>query len=252
MLIKKEEKMKTGINQLKTVSLIFGLATLFYSVSSQAGEKKKCIESFLDNPKPVTTQPIILSPYTASRVFKIDELIKDGDNANLASLAIYYQAEITGKSKAYVVNLRNDAGETPLTVATRNGRTQIAKYLLDLGADPSAETQANPSSYNTYQINGRPMTPIKWASKEGHLEILKLLLKVILPHKAEKDSRFELLDSLTLATQNGHKDIIEFLFKSRSQLIVNEDYAYSILISATVNGHKDIADYIMRFCRVVN
>ena len=245
--------MKREVIQFNPMGWIFLLIIGFYSGFSQGSP---CEDSFLDNPEPTNdrankpaNEAIVLSPHMTSKVFKIEEVIEAGDNANLASMAIHYQSEALNQTKTYVANMRNQKGESLLIMASRNGRTEIAKYLLSLGADPQAETQVSPFSAHIDQLNGRPMTALKWAVKEGHLELVQLLLKkgASLTQQVETDFNFDLWDSLTLATQNGHKEIIEFLFSKKYSLIVEKDYAYLLLASAVTHGKKEIVDYIIDF-----
>lgn len=51
-----------------------------------------------------------------------------------------------------------------LSSACFNGRTEVARYLLDRGVDPAAG-------------NGTGMNAIHWAANRGQLEVVKLLLE---------------------------------------------------------------------------
>ena len=60
-------------------------------------------------------------------------------------------------------NARDNDGNTPLHLASRNGHVEVAEMLLDLGVDPNAR-----NNYNTI--------PLHFASQGGHLKLVQMLL----------------------------------------------------------------------------
>lgn len=110
----------------------------------------------------------------------------------------YLQQEI-GKLWAWkrseFVNELQD-GFSALHIASRRGRLDVAKWLLDRGA---LATQPDKNGYH----------PIHWAAKDGHLAIVELLVK---QHKAFLDARGEYgRTSLHMASYNFRQDMTALL-----------------------------------------
>ena len=57
----------------------------------------------------------------------------------------------------------NPAGWTPLTYAATNGKTEVARYLLEIGADPNA-------------VSANGTTALMMAVRGGHTDTVELLL----------------------------------------------------------------------------
>lgn len=70
---------------------------------------------------------------------------------------------LTGKGTS--VNIKDNSGYTALHYAARAGNIEIAKYLLDSGADPNSRTKT-----------GRD-TPLHRAAYQGHDVMVSLLLQ---------------------------------------------------------------------------
>ena len=62
------------------------------------------------------------------------------------------------------VNVKDEGGHTPLTVASLNGRLDFLKCLVDAGADINMELKLD-------------FTPLMPAVGNGHLDIVKSLLE---------------------------------------------------------------------------
>ncbi|MBS1839941.1 MAG: ankyrin repeat domain-containing protein, partial [Acidobacteria bacterium] len=89
----------------------------------------------------------------------------------------------------------NGSGYTALTGAVASGHTEVAKWLLENGAN------ANYSYSNGY-------TPLLTAAANGHLEILKALLAHGAdPHAKTTDGK----NALAYAIERKHANVEEFL-----------------------------------------
>src|SRR5579871_370780 len=88
-----------------------------------------------------------------------------------------------------------EAGATPLHAAARNGRLEIVRYLISMGADVNArrkdgDTALLESAYQGHlavsnlliesganvNLPGVGASPLHWAAERGHLDVVRLLL----------------------------------------------------------------------------
>lgn len=96
-------------------------------------------------------------------------------------------------------NLDLNCQEAPLAIAAKYGYTDIAKLLIDRGAQVNNEDQ-----------DGH--TPLYNASKYGHIEIVKLLLA-----NGANPNIIEYVfgSAIDIADQNGHSEIVSLFIKHR-------------------------------------
>lgn len=123
-----------------------------------------------------------------------------------------------------------DDGFTPIGLATFFGKTKIAQYLFEQGADPSICAD-NPMKVNAmhaaaaigsydlmelYVSNGydanipqmNNITPVQSAAYRGDLEMVKLLVR----HGADpKIASVDGIDALGYAKEGGHEEILFYL-----------------------------------------
>jgi len=95
------------------------------------------------------------------------------------------------------VNTRNPRkGETPLGIASRNGHSEVARVLLEHGADKETRD-------NGYE------SPLIWASQRGHLEVVQVLLE----HRTDVNPSDEngSITALHFASWRGKVEIVRVL-----------------------------------------
>ena len=128
---------------------------------------------------------------------KQDQLQNYSDNTALMLAAENGHVEIArllldaGADK----NLQNERDSTALMLAARNGHVEIARQLLKAGADIDQREF------------GDGYTALFFAAESGHVEIVQLLLEA----GANKDLRGRGCSALTLAEQRGHGDVAKLL-----------------------------------------
>lgn len=116
-------------------------------------------------------------------------------------------------------------GVSPLYVACENGKTEIAKFLLEEGADPAQKNDLGYKAqwdqywYMNDRISGKrhAATPMQAAARIGNKDLVCLLLE----HKAPLDE----LDSdghspAFTATHLGHEDLALFLIEQGANINV--------------------------------
>lgn len=82
-------------------------------------------------------------------------------------------------------NARDGYGDTPLLLAAVNGHTEVIKRLLAEGADPDLKDNQGCTALLLAARNGHVkavelslttgQTPLMWAMREGHGDVVKLL-----------------------------------------------------------------------------
>ncbi|KAK5788213.1 hypothetical protein VI817_009171 [Penicillium citrinum] len=149
----------------------------------------------------------------------------------------------------YYCNVHHDGCSALLWAATY-GSPKTLRRLLDAGAN----VRWKPDYWKCSRPCGRqapylrePATlrehPISLAAKNGHVEIIQLLLQEG-AHINSKD--YDGRSPLALAALNGHFALVKMLISSNAcQLLCNRDGARSISDAAS-QGHHEIADYLLR------
>jgi len=123
-----------------------------------------------------------------------------------------------------------DDGFTPIGLATFFDQQEVARYLFDMGADPSicadnpmkvnamhaAAAIGNRDLMELYVSNGydanipqmNNITPVQSAAYRGDLEMVKLLVR----HGADpKIASVDGIDALGYAKEGGHEEILYYL-----------------------------------------
>jgi ankyrin repeat protein len=123
-----------------------------------------------------------------------------------------------------------------LIEASKNDHKDIVDFLLEKGIDVN--------QHNEY---GR--TALMWASREGHKQIVQMLLqdKNIEINQQDEDG----YTALMLASINGHKDIVQMLLRDKNIQINQQDKkGDTALIVASEHGHKEIVQMLLQDERI--
>ncbi|XP_068755480.1 transient receptor potential cation channel subfamily A member 1-like isoform X1 [Montipora capricornis] len=128
------------------------------------------------------------------------------------------------------INEKDRDGLTPLHAATRFERENIAKLLLERGADP------------TIPSNNEWMTPLHSAARRGNIEICGLLLQ---------DSRVkaivnieETVNPFICACLSGSREVCDLFLKNGASL-ESSAYSYSALHIACFRGNEDVCELLL-------
>jgi ankyrin repeat protein len=137
---------------------------------------------------------------------KVRSLLKDGANVNATSIDPIHGA-------------RGGNRRTPLMFASEHGHIHVVNELLSNGADPNMKSvgfkldyNVNRNTFNTmrskYFKECSGCTALMFASKEGHLDVVKALLA----GKADAEiADVHGLTALDLAIAGSHANIVEVL-----------------------------------------
>ncbi|KAM6367712.1 kinase D-interacting substrate of 220 kDa isoform 4-T5 [Alca torda] len=166
----------------------------------------------------------------------VQELLKKGANCNLEdadnwtaliSAAKEGHAAIVAELLNYNVSLehRDLGGWTALMWASYKGRTEVAKLLLEKGANPNITGM----QYSVY--------PIIWAAGRGHSDIVHLLLQ----HGAKVNCSDKYgTTPLVWAARKGHLECVKYLLQMGADVDQEGASGDTVLIGAVRGGHVEI------------
>jgi len=118
--------------------------------------------------------------------------------------------------------------ETPLMIAALRGNTEIAKLLIEKGADVQAK-------------NSEGWTPFIWAASFNQVETAKLLLE----KGAEIDGKSsDGITPLWRAASFGHNEIIKFLIANGADVNAKDLNGNTAMDTAKLKNHKETAELL--------
>jgi len=124
-----------------------------------------------------------------------------------------------------------------LGIAAMNGNHKQVDSLLKDGVPVDAVVDKESS-----------WTALMWASKQGHIRIVELLLV----NKANVDwsPSHSNITALHLASKYGHKDIVESLLDNGADVNAATAGGFTALINASEGGHKIIVELLLERPRI--
>ncbi|WP_264336309.1 MULTISPECIES: ankyrin repeat domain-containing protein [unclassified Wolbachia] len=166
---------------------------------------------------------------------------------------------------------RDHNGQTPLHYAIQSGNTEVAKYLIDHGANLNVHDnyyQKTNTKYVYYK------TPLHYAIESGNIEIAKYLIdrganpniqdaysktplysaiysgnteivNYLLDHNADPNSKSYYTFPLLAAIKLGHAEIVKSLVEHGADLGIKNTSAQTLLHYAIELKHTEIAKYLI-------
>ena len=161
---------------------------------------------------------------------KIHRLADQGDLQGIKNLIESEEYKNNKKKLKEIINSQSVFGFTPLHIAVSEGRLDIAKLLLQNGADPNAQ--------NRFSGN----TPLHLTvSSKGYPEIAKLLLA----NKANPNAKNNKGDTpLHFAAFKGYQNIAEILVKNRAAPNAKNKKNKTPLDVAYDQGHGAVSNFL--------
>ncbi len=134
------------------------------------------------------------------------------------------------KEDETVVNRRDKKGRTPLVIACENNNTDMARLLLDAGADPGIQT---------LELS----TALHEAAKGGNTELIRLLLSRDADTYAE-DNRNQ-KKPIHYAVKNGHLEAVKLFLEDETMIEADNEHSWTPLMYAAYEGHTDLVKYLL-------
>lgn len=151
---------------------------------------------------------------------------------------------------------------TPLTAAARHGHLEIAKILIDAGAEVdydagdhgSPMTEAASAGYNDLlalfienggNVNERSQgqgSPLNAAARNGHNETVSFLLEKGADVNYQNDGQGSPLNA---AARNGYEKTVALLLDNGAKINAQNDGQGSALNAAARNGHVEVAKLLL-------
>lgn len=135
------------------------------------------------------------------------------------------------KSDSDLKNTYSSDGFTPLSLAGFFNQTEIAKLLIEKGADPNLSA-TNPSKVNALHSA---------VAKENY-ELCEILIKKGANVNAVQMQNVTALHS---AVHRGNLDLVKLLIENEALIEMKMDNGDTALIIAEREGHKSIKEYIL-------
>ncbi|KAJ0164028.1 Ankyrin-1 [Colletotrichum tanaceti] len=150
---------------------------------------------------------------------------------------------------------RDHDGWTPLAAASSGGRVEVAKLLVEKGATASVGDRRGITHIDMdklligkgadiFDADNKGWTPLHVASREGSVELVRLLLerRPDLVDARDKTGR----TSLFYAAIQGRSEAVRLLLSHRASANATDRYNASPLIAAARNGHAGVVEILLK------
>jgi ankyrin repeat protein len=127
-----------------------------------------------------------------------------------------------------ISNIYYTTVNTPLLLACNNGNEELAKLLVDYGADVNKK-------------GGNGDTPLLMACRGGNKEIIMYLVE----HGADIDMNGNGDTPLTMLSRNGNEAMVKYLVEAGADINKGDSDGDTPLMNACSRGHQNIIRYLV-------
>lgn len=138
-------------------------------------------------------------------------------------------------------NVVSEGGD--LLTASRNGKAAMVRKIL---------SSMNPEPNVFFRDHTHKRTALHWASFEGHLDVVELLLH----YNSDDDHLLHMasdrMTALMYASLNGHVQVVARLLQCQSaqeQLLLQNEDGQTALMLAVINTRVDVVSVMMDFVK---
>ena len=141
---------------------------------------------------------------------------------------------------------------TAFSLAIENGHDDIAKYIKDISIFIDSANTGDFDQVKKYIEKGIPVdslvdfdTALTVASENGHLEIVQYLIDNGAKVNGTRPYRGIGDTALSIASQNGHFEIVKVLIKAGAKVNLDDRLGGTALMGASENGHVKIVKLLI-------
>ncbi|AGJ98851.1 Ankyrin repeat domain protein [Wolbachia endosymbiont of Drosophila simulans wNo] len=193
---------------------------------------------------------------------KVNEINKVTSLHSAASLGDLSKVATLLKHNAYI-DARDHNGQTPLHYAIQSGNTEVAKYLIDYGANlNSQDTYYEGTNYSCFK------TPFHYAVKLGNMGIVKYLVEhgansnipdahnlrpldyaikntALVKYLIDNGADINVCNPIFHFVKVGDLDMVKYLVEHGADLSIKNTSAQTLLHYAIGLKHTEIAKYLI-------
>ena len=177
-------------------------------------------------------------------------------SGDLASVKLFLEKDPT------LLNAKNEGALTPLNLAAEQNQTEVARLLLEMGADPTLGDNENSQPIHLAAVSGsvsiaelllskgididsrdiNDMTPLLFAASRGKLEMVQFLISRGANVKATTINGFS---ALQMAAISGNLDLVKMLVSNGASINSRTDLGFTPLHSAASFGRTEVVKYLV-------
>jgi len=218
----------TGINRVLKMDDFYS-PSAFKDVTLDS-QCVKCLNMFLKNPGKVNPEKVNRALIESIYPEIIKKCTRKSTPLHEAVLNKHIDVAKFLLDKGAEIDARDEDGETALGVAADDGNVRIARLLVSRGANINVKNSCGD-------------TPLTEASEEGNLDVVKLLIS--------SGANINSLDEhgytpLHRAAEKGRKEIVEFLVSKGADVDIKAKDGRTPAKMALDNGHKEIWEILSK------